>query len=253
MGTRIDLVGKVFGCLTVVSKAETVMYKNSYKGMWNVRCECGEKHVITSQSLRKSSKKSCSNKCPLSYNIMGSRLIDVCCSSCGDKYQVRQGSIWKGNRVGSSRLCQKCLSKKGSDATKGAIAHNRLPDGQAAFNSLFMSYKRNAEKHRGINFSLSKDEFKELTSLECVYCGAAPSTYRAPESLRWKGKNSGFYIYNGIDRIDSSKGYETNNVVPCCPTCNYMKSDMSVDNFYSHIKKVLSYVPPKSGKRWYMP
>lgn len=35
----------------------------------------------------------------------------------------------------------------------------------------------------------------------------------------------------GIDRIDNSIGYISNNIVSCCKVCNVMKNKYSVDNF----------------------
>jgi 5-methylcytosine-specific restriction endonuclease McrA len=74
----------------------------------------------------------------------------------------------------------------------------------------------------------------------CNYCGDELTNYK-------KNKDSyGEFKYNGIDRIDSSKGYEIDNVVPCCKNCNTMKWDLDVDDFYKHIKKIIKYYEDKS-------
>lgn len=39
------------------------------------------------------------------------------------------------------------------------------------------------------------------------------------------------YDHNGIDRVDSSKGYSAENVVPCCKICNRGKANMSKEDF----------------------
>ncbi len=39
------------------------------------------------------------------------------------------------------------------------------------------------------------------------------------------------YIYNGIDRLDSSKGYTLENCVPCCEEINVMKMALTKDRF----------------------
>lgn len=39
------------------------------------------------------------------------------------------------------------------------------------------------------------------------------------------------FLYNGIDRVDSKKGYVAGNVVTCCRNCNQAKSDKSIDEF----------------------
>lgn len=41
----------------------------------------------------------------------------------------------------------------------------------------------------------------------------------------------GQFLFNGIDRIDSLKGYILENVVTCCYQCNYAKSDLDIEEF----------------------
>jgi hypothetical protein len=82
--------------------------------------------------------------------------------------------------------------------------------------------------NRGNNFSLTLEEFKNLCSSNCSYCGIEPC-----------GKmRSGREKRNGIDRINNSIGYELSNCVPCCWICNRMKGKMPQQEFLLHIKKV---------------
>ena len=54
---------------------------------------------------------------------------------------------------------------------------------------------------------MRKEEYEEIVSLnECEYCGGG---------LDPAG--------TGLDRLDSSLGYERANVVPCCGRCNMIK------------------------------
>ena len=46
---------------------------------------------------------------------------------------------------------------------------------------------------------------------------------------------------NGLDRIDSSKGYSSENTVPCCKYCNTAKNTMSVNEFMEWVKRIYSY------------
>lgn len=46
---------------------------------------------------------------------------------------------------------------------------------------------------------------------------------------------------NGIDRIDSTKGYSADNCVPCCSKCNRMKLDHSIEDFKNHISKIYNH------------
>lgn len=110
----------------------------------------------------------------------------------------------------------------------------KLPFGQAAFNSLLNTYRQNA-KNKEIDWKLSKEDFQALTKGNCFYCGVAPSR-------EWiKPRHNGSYRYNGVDRLDSNKGYELSNVVSCCGTCNLMKNTQSVENFIRACQAVVNH------------
>ena len=54
---RIDLMGKVFGKLTVIDRAEKI--GNSTSQFWLCKCKCGNKHIASGQHLRENKVKSC--------------------------------------------------------------------------------------------------------------------------------------------------------------------------------------------------
>lgn len=85
----------------------------------------------------------------------------------------------------------------------------------------FANIKHGAKK-RNIFFDLTEQQMYDLLHSPCTYCGC---------------KNC-----NGIDRIDSSKGYILGNVTPCCAMCNKMKSNYSLEVFKSHICKIYKYL-----------
>ncbi len=90
------------------------------------------------------------------------------------------------------------------------------------FNGRLFSYKRGAEQ-RGIDWLLTENEFESFWKKPCSYCGDDIETI-------------------GIDRIDSSRGYELKNCKPCCSDCNRMKMDLSEKDFLSLIKKINNYM-----------
>lgn len=49
------------------------------------------------------------------------------------------------------------------------------------------------------------------------------------------------YLYNGLDRVDSNKGYLKENVVPCCEICNKAKRDLSLCQFKKWINRLIKY------------
>lgn len=122
---------------------------------------------------------------------------------------------------------------------------------------LFNYHKRNA-KTRNLNFILTIEQVKELVQKPCYYCNyegkdlaefwrtdkinrihKKRDTKLDPRSLNVK------LIGNGIDRVDSSIGYEKENCVSCCVVCNRMKLDHDAQFFYNKIKDIHSFLTQK--------
>src|SRR5258708_3678515 len=83
----------------------------------------------------------------------------------------------------------------------------------------------------GIN--LTKEQFNKLINQNCYWDNKKPSQiYRRPR------EDQIVYYYNGIDRLDSSKGYTIDNCVPCCKNCNTAKLRMSKIEFLEWIKNI---------------
>lgn len=106
--------------------------------------------------------------------------------------------------------------------------------GQASFNKLFGRYKRQAVK-RGLLFSLTKEEFRNLTSSHCHYCKIEPSS-----SVTDHDRLYGDYMHNGIDRLDNAKGYELSNTITCCGICNRAKMTTGYYKFLEWIERIQS-------------
>ena len=120
----------------------------------------------------------------------------------------------------------------------------RKEKSQAGFNRLWLNYVHGA-KRRNLEFLLNKDEFKVITQKNCFYCGIKPSSKSLP-SIKTKYKNTesfnhSVYIYNGIDRINTNKGYNIDNCVACCEMCNKAKLDNSLEIFLDWISRISKY------------
>lgn len=83
--------------------------------------------------------------------------------------------------------------------------------------------KKGAKKH-GHELSLTKNEMENLIFSPCYYCGFIPKGINN-SILRCKNL---VLNCNGIDRVDSSKGYTLENCVPCCWNCNNNKTGASI-------------------------
>ena len=80
----------------------------------------------------------------------------------------------------------------------------------------------------GRDFELTKAEFETLSETPCYYCGL----------LRADTKN-------GVDRVDSAKGYVGGNVVACCGPCNVMKSNFAQSLFMDKAARILRNWGPR--------
>lgn len=105
---------------------------------------------------------------------------------------------------------------------------DKAKDNTPAKNKLFYKYRMQANR-RGIEFKLKYHFFLDLIKQECFYCGATNSAREVTPSGH-------ILEFNGIDRVDNTSGYVEHNVVPCCKTCNQMKSDLDYSVFTNQIK-----------------
>lgn len=131
-------------------------------------------------------------------------------------------------KIGNSKSCG-CLTNEKIASVK------RLPDGIAARNHSYRNYKKGAER-RNYDFDLSLEDFIKISLENCFYCGEMPNRIYYAESV-----NTGKWVANGIDRLDNKIGYNIDNCVACCWTCNDMKKNKNNIDFLAHIKKIYLY------------
>lgn len=210
VGRAEDLTGQTFGHWTVLYR--TVNNANN-KVSWVCQCDC-ENHTIKTVEA-KSLKSGTSTNCGCERNKTialkkdmkihqrdtNGNIVLKKCFRCGKWLGL--DSFWKSSsrKDGYCGECKICSSKS---------KENR-----------YNIYKKNARR-RNLNFQLTKEEFYNITSQPCYYCG-------------------NFQNYNGIDRIDPNKGYYFQNCVPCCEICNKMKLDYSIEFWMNHIKQIINY------------
>ena len=94
---------------------------------------------------------------------------------------------------------------------------------------------RGSAKRRKLAFTLTLEHLALIISQSCVYCGKPPSQAMSASQMR---PSYEAFRYSGIDRIDSARGYVEGNVVPCCKSCNEMKSDKSHEDFLRQVEAI---------------
>lgn len=151
-----------------------------------------------------------------------------CICECGTKKVIDNAGLMSG----SVKSCG-CLQ---IEKLKELHKKNIKPD--APFYFVLKTYIRGA-KDRNFTWDLTETEFREITSSDCYYCGESPSRMATSNgNQNFKGN---LYTYNGIDRVDNNKGYEKDNIVPCCNTCNMLKGIYSQESFLSKVIEIYKH------------
>lgn len=239
-----DLTGKRFGKLVVDSKDAI---KNNF---WLCKCDCGKEINVSGYQLTRPLNGTRSCGClrrDSQINDLTGKKIGrlkvirfersvkrssnnainywLCKCDCGNEKIVPHRSLTRRNFTQSCG----CLHKE------QLISRSVKPN--AGFNKVYRSYINRCKSYQ-IEFKLSVDEFYRLTQQNCFYCGETPSR----ESSSWCKDGRSPFLYNGIDRIDSNKGYAINNCVPCCSKCNYAKGNMSLEDFKNWVSKIYRHL-----------
>ena len=242
------------------------------------RCDCGKEIEVELSRLAQGHKKSCGHlrsENALSLSVVNAKRIDanklvaglrfdkltviedlglqpaygytrslvrVKCD-CGKEKTVLRAQLLA--RKQKSCGCRKAEVMR----TIGLQGLNRKAFGIASAHAAYCAYTKKA-KQKGLEWALSENDFLTITSQPCFYCGAPPS------NVSKSGVYNGDYVYSGIDRMDSEKGYVAGNVVACCFVCNRAKSDMPLVDFLAWIEKFrrpcgdveLDHITDKHGK-----
>jgi hypothetical protein len=92
---------------------------------------------------------------------------------------------------------------------------------------------------------LTIEQFYQLSQMNCYYCGSELLNHRNEAANHSKSMkrskyaiDTGNFVFNGLDRIDSNQKHNWNNVVPCCKNCNWAKNDLSLYDFLLWIEKL---------------
>jgi 5-methylcytosine-specific restriction endonuclease McrA len=75
---------------------------------------------------------------------------------------------------------------------------------------------------RGISWDINEIEYEEIIKIgSCFYCGGL-----LPEAG------------SALDRVDSKLGYMLKNLVPCCTSCNHIKTDSSLEQLEMIVERL---------------
>ena len=196
---------------------------------WECICtykNCGNTKPVYQHDLLRGASLSCSRMCVVQQSMD---------AEIGQIYQdCKILDIWKIKRKTGDKnyfevtaLCHcekefKVLLKslKSGHTTSCGCLQYPITD---PIENYFKDYQQSA-KDNNRTFLIDLEFFKnKITKMPCRYCGKEPIW---PEMT-------------GIDRFDNSIGYESENCVPCCYTCNKIKNSQSNDAWYFWLQNLI--------------
>lgn len=149
----------------------------------------------------------------------------TCLCACGTSRIVRRYCLVSGESISCG-----CYAREFGQAKRRDDAR------QTNLRALFCATRIRAKRHKH-RWRLSLYAFRKLIFQPCHYCGVVGTNHK--KTTRKDGLG-GFY-YNGLDRMESNRGYILRNVVPCCKVCNRAKSDMTVADFQAWLDQLVVY------------
>lgn len=226
------LIGQKFSKLTVIEEG---ISRHGHT-TWKCQCDCGNIKIVVGSHLKAGYIKSCGDsKCRPNFQDLTGQKFGRLTAIEFSHIEKGHASIWKYQcDCGKFVLYRSDQVKSGHTKTCGigTCRANGLEFGLSAKRTVYTGYKRGASK-RGLSFDLDFDRFIEITQRNCHYCGELPSNRMHPTI------NTGDFVYNGIDRVDNTKGYFLENCVACCRKCNYAKRDMGEDEWNEWLDKII--------------
>ncbi len=153
---------------------------------------------------------------------------------CGNIETAPKHSLLQSKKSRNTYCCSTCRKNKLSEWSKTACVRYKDPiEGKCS--TLISNYKSKAKRKKW-EFKLTFAEFKDLVTSNCHYCNLEPNKCRIDNSKSRQGISRVYF--NGVDRVDSSKGYVLNNVVSCCEDCNKAKRNLSYKQFIDLITRI---------------
>lgn len=222
---------------------------------WKVKCNrCGTEYILSTSSISNYKRngnlycKHCTNKPKISKKYKLGDIIGNCyeliefiggnnwsvkCIKCG-KVQTQAMCNMKRHKSEECNYCKHPNATKNKAGGRGVLRH-------AIDETYYNYYKQRVESNNNKNsrkykeWDLTLEDFTKLVHSDCLYCGKKPS-----KDNMWNKSGKRKTIleepeFNGIDRVDSNKGYIIENCVPCCTICNHMKNDLTTKEFFNHI------------------
>ena len=145
--------------------------------------------------------------------------------TCNKCFEVKELEMFRTTPSKEHRrnTCRKCEHKEKEIKRTPEQEKRRRQRREYSIGRRWKSLKKGV-LIRNIEVLITKEEFASIVKDSiCFYCESEI------------GRTTG----SAVDRINSSRPYELNNVVNCCKLCNHLKMAYSKEELLNHIPKFL--------------
>jgi hypothetical protein len=243
-------IGTRWGSNTIIGSQIRLLNRADRSYYYQVRCDCGFERLIRGGKMRKrDGERGCAQCKKLRYQIpIGYRF---------DQYTVIDNE--RILEVGEFKF-RACLVRCDcKDKTERVVAYMNLKSGNSGGCGCkrvgrkvldtewrcLLSQLRHRARKRGVPCTLTLPQFRYISGLPCAYCSSPPANFYGRKITINYGSGArritdrdNLLIFSGIDRVDSSNGYVSNNVLPCCAFCNRAKDDWTLDEFIERLQRL---------------
>ena len=250
---------KIYKEGAIIGTYELIYYHGNER--FRVKCiKCGKELDMTVAQLRSHKNKPtdgckyCLKKKPSKTKYQPGEII----GNCFELVEFQGGNQWLVKCIKCGKIQEQSIPnmKKHKKDTCFYCEHpnsNKPATGRTRFQEMpideriYYYYKNKIESDNAKpnskykEWGLSLEEYSKLIHGNCYYCGEPPTEDNIWNKSSKRACDKELIKVNGVDRIDSSKGYLPDNCVSCCPMCNTMKTTFSQPVFLSHIEKIYNF------------
>jgi hypothetical protein len=235
---KFDLIGKTINFLSVLKKSEKKDSNNTT--YFDCRCICGKVTPIRGDILSHKKVKSCG--CLRNKDLVGVKFNKLtvigdsgercasgrekywnCKCECGQICKVRTSIVTSGKRLSCGCIIKSNGKEHPSWKGNGDIS-----------GSFYVNLKNNAAR-RGIDFNVPIEYLWDTFQKQKGRCNLSGVELCFPHNQRQKRFRTA-----SLDRIDSSKGYVIGNVQWVHKNINFMKLNLSDEDFIGWCKLVVN-------------
>jgi hypothetical protein len=157
-----------------------------------------------------------------------------CLCDCGNTTKVITHYLISGN----TQSCGCLRKEKAKENIKSTFPINTKYEPRiTSARRIWRSYCEN-----DIDCTLTFEEWYNISQQNCFYCSSEPKNkhngFISKKDSSEYAKDNGWFIYNGLDRIDNTKPHIIDNVVAACWNCNCYKRCLNLEDFYKQINNL---------------